>query len=64
VYPVTSETSYTVDERSIKIKDLDLTLIAKNDVELKNFAYALGQTISSLQNGSKVYKNMVLILIR
>lgn len=56
VHPISSQTTFAVDGSNIIIKGKEgLTLIAKNDIEQKNFAHALGQVILSLQtDGIKV----------
>lgn len=56
IYPLTSQTTFTVEGNSIRVRVKgEGIFIAKNDIELKSFAHALGQTISALQNeGTKV----------
>jgi len=54
IYPLTSQTTFTVQGNCIKIKGEDI-FIAKNDIEHKNFVHALKQIISALQSeGTKM----------
>jgi hypothetical protein len=50
IHPLTEQTSFTVKGNAISIKgeDSSLTIVAKNDIEQKNFTCALERAISSL----------------
>lgn len=56
IYPLTEQTSFNVNGNTISIKgEESLIIVAKNDMEQRNFAYSLEQAISSLLNhGAKV----------